>query len=107
MPRLQRRPERLGSATNLPPRPPPHEGRSSSPDTRGEFLNGGRSPPFPGRFTDLPRFVASVVPQHRRGRLLRLGVELVTLAKADTAIPAQEGVVVARGTKPFGLFEEV
>ena len=55
----------------------------------------------------LRRLVASVVPQHRLEHLLRLGVELVTLAKAETAIPAQKGVVVAWSTKPFGLFVEV
>jgi hypothetical protein len=53
------------------------------------------------------REVASVAAQNRRQGLLRIGVELVTLAKAETAVPAQKGVVVAWGTKPFGLFEEV
>src|SRR5262245_25465077 len=52
-------------------------------------------------------FLALVVPQHRLEHLLRLGVELVTLAKAEAAIPAKKSVVVAWSSKPFGLLEGI
>ncbi len=62
-------------------------------------------------FSTLPLFPkfsrAQAVPKDRLGKLLWLEVELVAMAQAETAIPAQQGVVVSRGTELFGLFTDV